>query len=186
MTNSTKATKWTAKALVTAALCMAMSYLLSYVRLCSMPSGGSITACSMLPLMLFAWLYGVGPGVTAGCAYGLLQLIQKPEIYHWVQILFDYPIAFAMLGLAGCFRKHRRSAWALPAGVVLACFGRFLCHFFTGAVFFGEWAPIQSFWGVCAYSAGYNGGYLAAEAALTATVCALPPVRRMIAKLETL
>ncbi|MDD7445651.1 MAG: energy-coupled thiamine transporter ThiT [Clostridiales bacterium] len=181
-----KSSKWTTKMLVTAAICMAMSYLLSFVRLWTMPMGGSITAVSMLPLMLFAWIYGVVPGMTAGCAFGRLQLIQDPQIYHWIQVLFDYPVAFAMLGLAGCFRKHKDAAWALPAGVVLACFGRFLCHFFTGVVYFGEYAPTQTFWGIIGYSAGYNGGYMGFEAVLSAIVSALPPIKKMIAKIETL
>lgn len=171
--------KWTTKMLVTAAICIAMSFLLSYIRLLSMPTGGSVTAVSMLPLMLFSWLYGVGPGIAAGAAYGLLQFLQKPEIYHWIQILFDYPIAFAMLGLAGLFR-HSEKGWALPAGVVLACLGRFACHLFTGMVFFGEYAPTQSFWGIFTYSVVYNGGYMAVEAVLSAAVCALAPVRAMI------
>ena len=67
---------------------------------------------------------------------------------------------------------------------MLACFCRFLCHFFTGAVYFGQWAPKQTFWGIIAYSAGYNGGYMAVEAAMSAVVCMLPPVQKMIARLE--
>ena len=179
-----KSSKWTTKMLVTGAVCLAMSYLLSYLTLWEMPMGGSVTVFSMLPLMIFSWMYGVVPGMTAGAAYGLLQLIQKPEVYHWIQLLFDYPIAFAMLGLSGCFRKHKDSKWALPAGIVLACFCRFLCHFFTGAVYFGQWAPKQTFWGIIAYSASYNGGYMAVEAAMSAVVCMLPPVQKMIARLE--
>lgn len=180
-----KAKTWSTRMLATAAICIAMSYLLSYLKIFSMPTGGSITVLSMLPLMIFAWLYGVGPGMIAGAAYGLLQLIQRPEIYHIVQVLFDYPLAFAMLGLAGVFRKTGK-AWALPAGVLLACFGRFLCHLFTGMVFFGSYAPTAGFWGVFTYSAIYNGGYMAVEAALSAIVTALPPVQTMIKRLQTL
>lgn len=180
-----KTQRWTTKMLVTAAICIAMSYLLSFIKLWSMPTGGSLTAVSMLPLMFFAWIYGVGPGMIAGVAYGLLQLIQKPEIYHWIQLLFDYPIAFAMLGLAGCFRKSDKP-WALPAGVVLGCFGRFLCHFFTGAVFFGEYAATQTFIGICTYSLVYNGGYMGAEAILSGLISSLPSVRNMLKRVASL
>lgn len=179
-----KKSTWTTRMLATAAVCIAMSYLLSFVKLFSMPAGGSVTALSMLPLMLFSWLYGVIPGMVAGAAYGLLQLIQKPEIYHIVQVIFDYPLAFAMMGLAGAFRKAQKP-WALPVGVVLACFGRFLCHLFTGIVFFGSYAPTQGFFNVLIYSAGYNGGYMAVETALSAIVAALPPVQKMVERLKT-
>ncbi len=174
--------KWSVKMLTTAAVCIAMSMLLSYIKLFSMPTGGSITALSMLPLMMFAWLYGVGPGCVAGIAYGLLQFMQKPEVYHWAQIIIDYPLAFAMLGLAGAFRKINRP-WALPAGVVLACFGRFVCHLFTGMVFFGEYAPASDFLSVFIYSAGYNGGYMGVETVLSAAVSALPPVQSMMRRI---
>ena len=61
-----KSSKWTTKMLVTGAVCLAMSYLLSYLTLWEMPMGGSVTVFSMLPLMIFSWMYGVVPGMTAG------------------------------------------------------------------------------------------------------------------------
>lgn len=175
--------RWSVRMLAAAAICIAMSMLLSYLKLFSMPTGGSITVLSMLPLMFFSWIYGVIPGMVAGAAYGLLQLLQRPELYHPIQVLFDYPLAFAMMGLAGVFRGVQKP-WALPAGVVLACLGRFVCHLFTGMVFFGSYAPAQDFWSIFVYSAVYNGGYMGVEALLSAAVSALPPVRQMLQRLR--
>lgn len=177
-----KKSNWSTRMLVTAAVCIAMSYLLSYLKLFSMPTGGSVTVVSMLPLMVFAWMYGVGPGLLAGAAYGLLQFIQKPEVYHWAQIVLDYPVAFMMLGLAGIFRKVDRP-WALPAGVLIACFGRFLCHTVSGLIFFTDFTDVSFFGGLIA-SAIYNGGYMAIEAAASAIISALPPIQKMIKRLE--
>lgn len=173
---------WNTRMLATAAVCIALSYLLSYLKIFSMPTGGSVTVLSMLPLMLFSWVYGVVPGVLAGAAYGLLQLLQRPYVTHIIQIVVDYPLAFAMLGLAGLFRASS-SRWALPAGVAIACFGRFLCHFFTGMVFFGEYAPAADFWSVFVYSLVYNGGYMGVELVLSTVVSALPPVQSMVKRL---
>lgn len=173
---------FTTRMLVTGAVCIAMSFLLSYLKLFSMPTGGSVTVVSMLPLMLFGWLYGVVPGCIAGAAYGILQFIQKPYIYHWVQVLLDYPVAFAMLGLAGVFRRVDKP-WALPAGVLVASFGRFLAHTVSGLIFFTDFTSV-SLWGGIWASALYNGGYMAVEAAITAVVVALPPVRSMVARLS--
>jgi len=178
-------TTWNAKMLATAAACIALSMLLSYLKIFEMPQGGSVTALSMLPVMLFGWLYGVGPGLVAGTAYGLLQFIQKPEIFHWAQIILDYPLAFAMLGLAGAFRK-RDKPWALPAGIVIASLGRFLCHLVSGIAFFAEYAPAADFVSVLLYSAGYNGGFMAVECVLTAVVAALPPVRAAVRRVARL
>lgn len=180
-----KTTKWNAKMLAVAAVSVAMSYLLSFIVLYHMPSGGSITAVSMLPVMLFAWLYGVRPGMLAGMAYGLLDLILKPEIVHWAQAILDYPLAFAMLGLAGAFRS-RKQPYALPLGIVLAGFFRFLCHLISGMAFFAEYAPASDFLSVFLYSAGYNGGYMSVETVSCAVLAALPAVRSMLRRIEKL
>lgn len=176
--------RWNVKMLAIAAVCIAMSYLLSYLKIFSMPTGGSITVVSMLPLMIFAWLYGVVPGLVAGAAYGILQFLQNPVIYHWLQTIVDYPLAFMMLGFAGCFRKMDR-LWALPAGVVLACFLRFLCHTLSGVAFFTDFTEVSFFGGLLA-SIVYNGGYMAAEAVLSAVIVALPPVQSMVGRLKAL
>ncbi len=176
-------TKWNAKTLATGAICIAMSFLLSYIKLFELPFGGSVTLVSMLPLMLFSWLYGVGPGLVVGTAYGFLQLLQNAYIVHWLQLILDDPLAFAMLGLAGIFRRYER-AWALPAGILVACFGRFLCHLISGMVFFGSVSiDAGGFWTLFTGSAIYNGGYMGVEAGISALVASLPPVQSMARRL---
>ncbi len=140
------------RALTYGALCMAMSFVLSYIKLWSMPLGGSVTLASMLPLLWYSNKFGVKNGLIAGAAYGLLQLIQKPEIYHWVQVLLDYPLAFMMLGLAGCVKN-------LQLGSILGVAGRWVCHILSGAIFFAEWVP-EGWSNAWIYSAAYNGAYL--------------------------
>ena len=140
------------RALTYGALCMAMSFVLSYIKLWSMPLGGSVTLASMLPLLWYSNKFGVKNGLIAGAAYGLLQLIQKPEIYHWVQVLLDYPLAFMMLGLAGCVKN-------LQLGSILGVAGRWVCHILSGAIFFAEWVP-EGWSNAWVYSAAYNGAYL--------------------------
>ena len=140
------------RALTYGALCMAMSFVLSYIKLYSMPLGGSVTLASMLPLFWYSNKFGLRNGFIAGAAYGLLQLIQKPEIYHWVQVLLDYPLAFMMLGLAGSVKN-------LQLGSVIGVAGRWICHILSGAIFFAEWVP-EGWSNAWVYSAAYNGAYL--------------------------
>ena len=147
-----KAGKTDVRALTYGALCMAMSFVLSYIKLWSMPLGGSVTLASMLPLLWYSNKFGVKNGLIAGAAYGILQLIQKPEIYHWVQVLLDYPLAFMMLGLAGSVKN-------LQLGSVIGVAGRWICHILSGAVFFAEWVP-EGWSNAWVYSAAYNGAYL--------------------------
>ena len=150
-----KSGKTDTRALTYGALCMAMSFVLSYIKLYSMPLGGSVTLASMLPLLWYSNKFGMRNGFIAGAAYGLLQLIQKPEIYHWVQVLLDYPLAFMMLGLAGSVKN-------LQLGSILGVAGRWICHILSGAIFFAEWVP-EGWSNAWVYSAAYNGAYLLVE-----------------------
>ena len=47
--------KWSVNELVVAALCIALSFVLSYIKIYELPNGGSITPASMLPIFLFAY-----------------------------------------------------------------------------------------------------------------------------------
>ena len=110
--------KWTARMLSYAAVSIALSFVLSFIRLFRMPQGGSVTPGSMLPLLLFAAAYGAGPGMLAGLCYGLLQYLQGGWFLNVFQLLLDYPIAFAMLGLAGLY-KHLQKKWQTVAALAL-------------------------------------------------------------------
>lgn len=46
------------KSLAYAGVCVALSFALSYVKFFSLPMGGSVTLASMLPLMLYAYVFG--------------------------------------------------------------------------------------------------------------------------------
>ena len=102
--------------LVHGALCIAISFVLSYFKLFSMPNGGSITLASMLPLMVYSNRYGAKYGVMAGVVYGFLQYIQKPEMTHWIQMLVDYPIAFGVIGLGGLVKGERNLVFSVLIG----------------------------------------------------------------------
>lgn len=153
-------TVWSTRMLALGAVCMALSNVLSMIKLFDMPQGGSITPASMLPLMLFAYVYGVGPGMTVGAVYGVMQFIIEPYFLSVPQMLLDYPIAFAMVGLAGLFSKSENRALGLTAGVVLGSVGRFVAAVLSGVVFFAEYAGDQNPW---VYSIGYNGAYMLPE-----------------------
>lgn len=144
---------WNAKSLAFAALSIALSFILSYIKIFSMPNSGSVTLASMLPLMLFAASYGVGPGLLAGAAYGLLQYLQGGSFVHPIQFLLDYPLAFALIGLAGLYKYMPKawSQWSIYAAMVLGALGRCLSATLAG-IFYWETAPWASL--------VYNGAYL--------------------------
>ncbi len=131
------------KAIVYAAICIAMSFALSYIRFFRLPQGGSITFASILPLLVYSYMFGIRKGVLAGLIYGLLQAIQDPWILHPVQFLLDYPVAFAMIGLAGLFKNLPIIKGLLPKfilGALLSSIFRYACHVVTGIIVFGTYA----------------------------------------------
>ena len=144
---------WNAKSLAFAALSIALSFILSYIKIFRMPNSGSVTLASMLPLMLFAASYGVDPGLLAGAAYGLLQYLQGGYFVHPIQFLLDYPLAFALIGLAGLYKYMPKawSQWSIYAAMVLGALGRCISATLAG-IFYWETAPWASL--------VYNGAYL--------------------------
>lgn len=150
------------KSITYAAVCIAMSFALSYIRIVKLPQGGSITVASLLPLMLYSYMFGAKKGVFAGFIYGILQAIQSPSILHPAQFLLDYPLAFAAVGLAGAF-KNMRAFEKFPQvrfalGATVAGLGRFVMHFLSGWLAFGVFAPEGQH--PALYSFIYQAGYV--------------------------
>lgn len=172
--------RWTTRMLANAALSIALAFILSYIRLYKMPQGGSITLASMLPIFLFAYVYGTAPGMLVGMAYGILQFIQDAYFVHPVELILDYPLAFAMLGLAGLSRRFS-DRWGIVPGIVIGTMGRFLCAFISGMVFFAAYAPADQ--NLVIYSIVYNGLYLVPEAAICIVLAMVPQVQKLARRL---
>ena len=156
--------QWTAKMIAFGALSIALSFVLSYVRLYRMPTGGSVTPGSMLPLMLFSVSFGMGPGLVAGLAYGLLQYLQGGWWLNVWQFLLDYLLAFAALGLAG-LAHNKKDSW-LYLAIPIAALGRAVCAILAGLMWVAD-TPLEEltigaiqFNSPLLYSIVYNGAYL--------------------------
>lgn len=163
-----------ARVLAEAALAIALAFVLGLITLFRMPLGGSISL-EMVPLILLALRQGWKVGVLAGAAYGLLNLAVNPVILHPIQVLFDYPLPFAALGLAGLFSPTVRGA---IAGAVVAVLARFAFHFVSGIAFFAAYAPEG--WNPLVYSAAYNVAYLVPS--LVVALIAIPVLLRALAQ----
>ena len=172
--------RWTARMIANAALCLALAFVLSYIKLFDLPQGGAVTAASLLPIIAFAYSYGLAPGLVVGVAYGLLQMIQDPWIVSPVQAILDYPLAFACIALAAVARKLPDS-WGWLAGIALGGVGRFVCHVLSGVVFFAEYAEGTGM-SPFVYSVSYN-SFVFVDLAICAVVMAFPQVRRALKKM---
>ena len=141
---------------------VALATVLSFIKIFSLPQGGSVTAASMVPILWLALRRGSKVGLFGATLYGVVQFALGPYIYHPAQVLLDYPIAFGLLGVAGFFQKRTF------IGVSLGIFGRFFAHFLSGIIFFASYAPEGM--NPAIYSAVYNGGYLLVEIVISVYV----------------
>ena len=179
--------------MVTSAILMAMAFVLSFVKIIDYPWGGSVTLFSMLPICLISIRFGMGWGLGTAFTYAMLQLMQGLgeamswglTVEAWIgMILFDYLLAFSVLGLAGLFRKQGRGG--IVAGVVIAIGLRYVSSVLSGAI---VWKSIGALLGwtienTWVYSLLYNALYMLPELAMTVAallvLTSLPQMKRWI------
>lgn len=172
-------TRWDSRRIANAAMCIAIAFVLSCIKVYKMPQGGSITPASMLPLVAFAVACGPLQGAIVGCAYGLLGLIQDPYVIHPIQMLVDYPLASGALALGGlvCFIPLKKEL-KLPVAVLIGSIGRYLMAVLSGTVFFSEYAPVGQ--SALIYSLVYNISYLGPDALICILVACVPGISRIV------
>ncbi len=156
------------------AIMVALAQILSYIKLMELPNGGSLTP-AMFPILLFAVRWGLGSGLMAGFAFGLLQLIfDGAYAWGWQSMLLDYLVAFTPLGLAGLFKGKR---WGIFPGTVLGCAARFVVHYISGVTIYKIVAPTQllgtTFDNPVLYSIVYNGSYMLPNTILALAIAGL-------------
>ena len=173
--------KMSAKQLTFCAVAMALALVTSFIKVASLPMGGSITLFSMFFMCFIGYLYGPKIGIMTGVAYGILQLIIEPYIYAPLQVLLDYPLAFGALGLSGFFSKKK---FGLTTGVIVGILGRYICHVISGYVFFASYAPEGM--NPMIYTLGYNATYIVPELIATVIVVSLPPVMKALKYVKTM
>ena len=166
---------WGVRAIAEIGVAIALAAVLSWLAQAfplRMPQGGSF-GLEMLPILFIAVRRGVLPAVVAGGLFGLLQLTGvagTPYIYHPLQALLDYPLAFAALGLAGFVPvgplDRPASVARLFAAVAVGSTARLAFHFLSGLIFFAEYAPAwEAPW---LYAITYNLLYLLPSAVASA------------------
>ena len=167
----------TLRKLTVSAVLIALSTVLSLVKVFEMPLGGSITLFSMLPVCLIGILYGTKYAVLPCVLYGAIQMfIGNP--FGWGltptvligSIFLDYLFAFGVLCTSGIMRD--KGKYGLVCGVAIASVLRFISHFIAGFILWTNFEQFnlfgQAFVGKpILYSACYNGFYMLPELIIT-------------------
>lgn len=162
-------TKILTKRLTESGIMLALTVVLSYVKLVDLPYGGSITLCSMLPLILISYRYGMCWGFLVGFANGIIQLLMGLKSLSYATsalaavaiILLDYILAFTASGLGGAFKKSKNQTTGIMGGLAITCLVRYTFHVISGCT---VWAGLsipnaEAF----VYSLIYNATYMLPE-----------------------
>lgn len=191
------AKKNTTYKLVVTAIMVALANVLNQFAVIQLTFGGGITIFSQVPIIAVGFIFGPAWGLAGGLAMSVLQLIFGLSNFAYVKglgtyiivALFDYIVPYTILGLGGIFKGKFKNAFIdIGIGTILVCFIRFLCHYITGAIVWGEWMP-ETFFGLkmtspWVYSALYNGGYMLPETLVT-LVGVFAVVKFLIPKLDS-
>ncbi|MBQ7982504.1 MAG: energy-coupled thiamine transporter ThiT [Clostridia bacterium] len=161
------------RAMIECAIMVALATVLSTIKLYEAPFGGSVTLLSMLPVSVLSIRLGLKWGITGGFLYARLQMfLDLGKVTSWGLtpaaligcIIFDYLLAFTVIGLAGLFRKRGRIGMII--GIALAMFLRFCSHLVSGTLIFDIWLP-DGWANPFVYSVAYNGAFMLPELIFT-------------------
>ncbi len=143
--------------------------------------GGSITICSMLPLVLISFRYGAKWGTFSALVYAILQAIlgasnisYAPNFGLMIGITFlDYILPFGVIGLASLFdNKFKHKLISINAGVVVTFSLRLLFHFLSGWLIWQALWP-EAGWTAWVYSIAYNSSFMIPEIIITCLVVSI-------------
>ena len=171
--------KMSIKQITVSGLCLALAFVLSHFKFAKLPMGGSITLFSMFFVTYIGYLYGPRVSISSGIAYGLLQLIDDLYFISLPQLICDYILAFAALGIAGFFYEKKNG---MIKGYLAGVLGRYFFTVLSGVIFFADYAPESM--SPILYSITYNAGYIVPETILTVIVLCFPVVKSTLRRIK--
>ena len=162
------------KTIVISAMLVALAFVLSNIKILSMPTGGSVTAFSMLVISLPGFLYGFPIALISSIVYGIIQFIYGRYMFSIPQVILDYIFAFGSFSLVGLFKDRKNG---LIIGFTIACVMRFIFSTMSGVIFFSDYAPANM--NPIIYSVIYNGSYIFLEMLLSYIIILLPATKKL-------
>ena len=162
---------------------VALAAVLSEFKV-SAPFGGSVTIFSMVPVIIIGLRHGPAWGFGTAFVYSMTQfLFDAAKLSGWgiagpkafiLCTLFDYIVAFTVLGAAGFFKSAidktpARSKKIVFASIatLFACILRYLSHVFVGAILWYELYKDSIAEAAWVYSITYNFTYMLPETIIT-------------------
>lgn len=137
------------KLLTEGAMLLAIAVLLdTFVQFSGIwPNGGSVTLCSCLPIIIYAYRRGTAPGLLLGLCFALLKMLLARHTFVGISaiqvagiFILDYLLAFTVLGFAGLFRRFKNNTLGLAVSSASVLSLRLVLHIISGYIFFSQYA----------------------------------------------
>ena len=191
------------RTMVECSLLVALALIFRFIPVFSMPLGGSVTIGGMAPLVIASLRHGPRWGVLTSGVYAIIRALSprgvgnvlfvanlpaSPVLSDYLQalpamagvVLFDYIVAYAVMGLAYIFavRFNNRITGAC-VGAAVTGFLRYLCHVISGVIIWRRYITNDvTFLGIHVsadnagwiYSFVYNATYMLPEIIITVVV----------------
>ena len=145
-------------------------------------NGGSI-GFAMIAVLIVAYRRGFLPAFLTGLIMGLLDIATSAYILNPMQLLLDYILPYAVVGVAGLFKplfdkatdKKVKLGW-LVVGAVVGGLAKFFSHYFAGIFFWAD--PANFAWDLnkmnpYLYCAVYNIAFIGPSIILCSALLAL-------------
>jgi Predicted membrane protein len=185
------------RTLIEAALLLAVATMLSFFPKFEgiWANGGSITVCSMLPIILVSYRHGIKWGLATGLCFSLMQMVTGsiwlpaggllPAVFG---LLLDYILPYTLIGLGGIFKGKLKNnvLVELICGTVFVLLLRYTCHVISGYVLWKSLVDATEFLSTPGFGLGnsvvsnytgdtlcllysfiYNGSYMLPELIIT-------------------
>ena len=188
------------KELVLGATCIAISFILSYIRIFRLANAGSVTLASVLPLALYCYIFGFNKSMAVCFIFAILNFIQGPYVVSPWSALLDYLVPYLSIALIGLFsfnlknydeNKQLKNHFRFFIGLGVYFIVRFSSHTLAGVLYW-NWA--DNFLGIfdgqlggttaLAYSLLYNAFYVLPDTIIVAIaglfVLKSKPINKML------
>jgi thiamine transporter len=139
--------------LIEGAIVAGLGVALGFVQANFGPGNGFDLSLGLIPFGIFAIRRGLAPALLTGLAWALIKIVMGGATFMLDprQWLLDYLFAFVCAGFIGVFSSRVLAAirednaiglisW-VSATAFLGIFARWFCHFVSGFLFWGEYAP---------------------------------------------
>ncbi len=141
------------------AFAVVLDLLSRVIPLFQMPQGGFVSLV-LLPVIVVSLRHGFLYGFISGFVLGIISFMLDGLVIHWGSIIFDYVLAFSLVGLSAIFKKNalKGNLVNFILAITLASLARYLMHGISGVVFFSEYAGDINvyFYSFIVYNLPYN------------------------------